>query len=84
MIEELYKFLANEKDAINEETIELLMPYLKLSIHANNKDDLIFKPETFRKISPALEGIGDWILALFDYNQFSNLRRPILRDKISI
>ena len=68
LIEDLYTFVQNEKDGITEETIELLMPYLKLSTYQNNRDDLVFKPETFRKISPALEGIGDWILALYDYN----------------
>ena len=77
------KFLANlmdfsnyEKDNINEETIELLEPYLTLK--APSGDD-VFNGQVAKKSSSALEGMCVWAGAMSDYHKQSKIVKPKLR-----
>ena len=62
----LQSFSLHERDNINEETIELLEPYLTLK--APNGEDL-FTPEVAKITSKALEGLTIWAAAMSDYHK---------------
>lgn len=53
----LYEFSEKEKDNINEETIELLEPYLTLK---NGKGEELFAPQVAKIASAALGGLCIW------------------------
>ena len=73
----LLDFSANEKDNINEETIELLEPYLTLKQPANGED--VFTGPVAKKSSAALEGMCVWAAAMSDYHKQSKIVKPKLR-----
>jgi len=63
----LFDFSNNEKDNINEETIELLEPYLTLKIPSTGED--AFTGQVAKKSSAALEGMCVWAAAMSDYHK---------------
>lgn len=62
-------FSQKEKDFINDETVELMAPYLSLEG---------FTPLTARNASRAAEGLCTWCRAMVDYNQASKIVKPKL------
>lgn len=64
-LQNLLDFSQFEKDNINEETIELLEPYLTLK--QPNGDD-VFTGQVAKKSSAALEGMCVWAAAMSDYH----------------
>jgi dynein heavy chain len=65
-LNDLIDFSANEKDNINEETIELLEPYLTLR---TPKDEEVFTGDVAKKASAALSGMCTWAGAMSDYHK---------------
>ncbi|SCL92237.1 dynein heavy chain, putative [Plasmodium berghei] len=63
----LFDFSKNEKDNINEETIELLKPYI---------ESHFFKTQIAKKASAAAEGLCKWVGAMAMYNQASKIVKP--------
>ena len=63
-LKDLFDFSANEKDNINEETVELLQPYIDLK---TPKDEDVFVGAVAKKSSAALEGMCVWAAAMSDY-----------------
>jgi hypothetical protein len=72
----LIAFSENEKDFINEETIEFLDPYLTLK---SPKGDKLFEGAVAKKASAALEGLCIWGGAMSDYHLASKIVKPKLR-----
>ncbi|GBG28853.1 Dynein heavy chain 5, axonemal [Hondaea fermentalgiana] len=68
-LKSLFRFSAEEKDNINDETIELLMPYLDLPD---------FSPLVARNASKACEGLCAWVLAMAKYHSASKMVKPKL------
>jgi len=62
----LFNFSNNEKDNINEETIELLEPYLTAKT-PDGQD--MFAPKVAKNASNALEGLCIWCAAMSDYHK---------------
>lgn len=75
-LRDLIDFSANDKDNINEETIELLDPYLSLTTPDGRE---IFTPIVAKKSSSALEGMCTWAAAMSDYHKQSKIVKPKLR-----
>jgi dynein heavy chain len=73
----LLEFSENDKDFINEETIELLEPYLTLKGSKTGED--LFVGAVARKASAALEGLCVWAGAMSDYHKASKIVKPKLR-----
>jgi len=73
----LLEFSANDKDNINEETIELLDPYLTLKVPSTGED--VFTGQVAKKSSSALEGMCVWAAAMSDYHKQSKIVKPKLR-----
>jgi len=67
----LLDFASKEKDNINEETMELLEPYLKVSD---------FHPERARTVSSAAEGLCKWVMAMASYHEASLVVGPKLEQ----
>ena len=76
LLKQLIDFSDNEKDFINEETIELLEPYLDLKTEAGIK---LFDGPVAKKASAALEGLCIWSGAMSDYHKASKIVKPKLR-----
>jgi dynein heavy chain len=74
-LKSIIEFSAVEKDNINEETIELLEPYLTLKL-PNGED--AFTPQIAKKSSAALEGMCVWAAAMSDYHKQSKIVKPKL------
>jgi dynein heavy chain len=72
----LFDFSSNEKDNINEETIELLEPYLTLRAPDGQE---VFTGPVAKKSSSALEGMCVWSGAMSDYHKQSKIVKPKLR-----
>ena len=80
-LKDLLDFSDKEKDNINEETIELLEPYLVLKT-LPDKDGVqkdIFKKETAEIASKALGGMCVWAAAMSDYHKQSKIVKPKLK-----
>lgn len=75
-LKQLIDFSNDEKDNINEETIELLDPYLNVKTPAGVP---LYKPEVAKKASAALEGLCTWAAAMSDYHIASKIVKPKLR-----
>ena len=67
----LFKFSEEERDLINDETIELLMPYLELEG---------FDPNVARNASKAAQGLCSWVIAMVKYNGASKIVKPKLEQ----
>ncbi len=76
-LQKLLEFSENDKDFINEETIELLEPYLTLKGSKTGED--LFVGAVARKASAALEGLCVWAGAMSDYHKASKIVKPKLR-----
>lgn len=74
----LTDFGANSKDLINEETIELLAPYLEVTFR-DDPDRLVVHGDIAKGSSSALKGICDWARAMSDYHKASKIVKPKLR-----
>lgn len=72
-LKDLLEFSKNDKDAINEETIELLEPYI--TAKAPTGEDL-FNGAVAKKASAALEGMCTWAAAMSDYHKQSKIVKP--------
>lgn len=75
-LKDLQEFSMHDKDSINEETIELLDPYLTLK--APNGLE-IYSAEVAKKANNALEGLCIWAGAMSDYHKQSKIVKPKLR-----
>ena len=64
---DLFEFSEKQKDNINDETCELLQPYLSL---AN------FNPAVAKKASGAAEGLCKWVGAMVMYHQAAKIVKP--------
>ena len=73
----LYEFSDSEKDNINEETIELLEPYIGLKFE-NGED--FFHPDQAKLSNGALGGMCTWAAAMSDYHKQSKIVKPKLRE----
>lgn len=65
-LKDLQEFSKHEKDSINEETIELLEPYLTLKA-PTGKD--IYDAGVAKNANAALEGLCIWAGAMSDYHK---------------
>jgi len=74
-LKDLFDFSNNQKDNINEETIELLEPYLLLK---TPDDREIYNGAVAKKSSAALEGLCTWCAAMSDYHKASKIVKPKL------
>lgn len=71
-------YFGNElKNNINEETIELLAPYLELKFRGDDRE--VFQGEIAKGSSAALKGICDWARAMSDYHKASKIVKPKLK-----
>mmetsp|Transcript_34956 Transcript_34956/g.25438 ORF Transcript_34956/g.25438 Transcript_34956/m.25438 type:complete len:963 (+) Transcript_34956:351-3239(+) len=75
-LKDLQEFSKHEKDSINEETIELLEPYLTLKA-PTGKD--IYDAGVAKNANAALEGLCIWAGAMSDYHKQSKIVKPKLR-----
>ena len=71
----LQEFSEFEKDNMNDETIELLEPYLTLTL-PNGKN--AFDPQIAKNANAALEGLCIWCAAMSDYHNQSKIVKPKL------
>ena len=69
----LQDFSECEKDNINDETVELLEPYLELKL-PNGKN--AFDPLIAKNSNAALEGLCTWCAAMSDYHNQSKIVKP--------
>jgi len=74
-LKDLFEFSEKEKDNINEETVELLQPYVDLK---TPKDEDVFVGAVAKKSSAALEGMCVWAAAMSDYYKQSKIVKPKL------
>lgn len=77
LLQNLLYFSSNEKDQINEETIELLEPYLELR-DSGDPEKKLFDPEVAKVTSSALWGLCTWAGAMSDYHKQSKIVKPKL------
>jgi dynein heavy chain, axonemal len=68
-IQQLFSFSSNEKDKINDETIEFLQPYLDIEE---------FNPAVAKNASKAAEGLCSWVRAMVEYTGVAKVVRPKL------
>jgi dynein heavy chain, axonemal len=68
-LQSIFYFSKYEKDLINDETVELLMPYLELEG---------FRGEVARNASKAAEGLCVWCRAMAAYHEASKVVKPKL------
>eukprot|EP01042_Synura_sphagnicola_P000006 gene6-7_t len=68
-LQNIFQFSKYEKDFINDETIELMAPYLSLEE---------FNPMVARNASRAAEGLCTWCKAMADYHEASKIVKPKL------
>ena len=73
-LKSLFYFSQHEKDNMNEETMELLSPYLELEQ---------FLPSVARNASKAAEGLCSWVRAMAMYHHASKVVKPKL-EKLAI
>jgi len=75
-LKDILEFSDKEKDNINEETIELLEPYLNFK---SDDGKPLFTPEVAAKASKALIGLCTWAAAMSDYHKASKIVNPKLK-----
>lgn len=64
-LQSIFAFSQNEKDFMNDETVELMAPYLELEG---------FNPAVARNASKAAEGLCTWCRAMTYYHEASKVR----------
>ena len=70
-------FSSNEKDQINEETLELLEPYLDLR-DSRDPSKKLFDPEIAKATSAALWGLSTWTIGIRDYAKQNMMEKHLL------
>ena len=75
LLKDFMNFSQVEKDNINEETIELLEPYLNLKA-PNHKQR--YDGDDAAKASHAIKGVAIWSAATSDYLRASKIIKPKL------
>ena len=78
LLKQLTEFSINDKDAINDETIELLEPYINFSTDEDPPMPL-FTPEVAGQTSKALVGLCTWAAAMSDYTKNSKIVKPKMK-----
>ena len=68
-LKSLFHFSQYDKDQINDETIEFLMPYIELEN---------FSSAVARNASKACEGLCSWVIAMVKYNEAAKVVQPKL------
>lgn len=68
-LQNIFSFSKYEKDFINDETVELMAPYLALEG---------FTPAVAKNASKAAEGLCTWCRAMSDYHEASKIVKPKL------
>ena len=68
-LQSIFQFSKSEKDFINDETVEFMMPYLELPE---------FNATVARNASRAAEGLCTWCRAMVDYHEASKIVKPKL------
>lgn len=76
LLKELAAFSKDDKDMINEETIELLEPYIQMQTLDGEK---LFTPEVAGITSKALVGLCTWCAAMSSYHKASKIVKPKLK-----
>jgi dynein heavy chain len=74
-LKNLFHFGTVEKDLINEETIELLEPYMELQCPDGT---LCLDPAIAKKASVAAEGLCTWAIAMTEYHGAAKIIKPKL------
>ena len=72
-LQSLFDFGNNQKDYINEETIELLEPYIELQTPDGND---AMSPAIAKKASVAAEGLCTWVIAMTQYHHAAKIIKP--------
>ena len=75
LLQNLLYFTANEKDLINDETLELLEPYLNFC-SKDKPPKQLFSPEMAKNTSAALWGLCNWVHAISEYRKLSKGAEP--------
>lgn len=75
-LKDVMEFSNNQKDNINEETIELLQPYLDMKTPDEKE---VFSAEVAKIASKALIGLAVWARAMSDYHKASKIVNPKLK-----
>lgn len=75
-LKSLLEFSEKDKNDINEETIELLEPYLTLKLPSGED---AFTGQVAKKANAALEGMCVWAAAMSDYHVQSKIVTPKLK-----
>ena len=78
LLKQLTEFSLEQKDNINDETIEFLEPY----INFKSEDDppmMFFTPEVAKQTSGALVGLCTWAAAMSDYTKNSKIVKPKMK-----
>lgn len=73
-LQSIFAFSQNEKDFINDETVELMAPYLELEG---------FNPAVARNASKAAEGLCTWCRAMTYYHEASKVGDVLTKKSIS-
>lgn len=71
-LQSIFAFSQNEKDFINDETVELMAPYLELEG---------FNPAVARNASKAAEGLCTWCRAMTYYHEASKASVIVLCEE---
>jgi hypothetical protein len=77
LINRIVDFSANDRDAITEETVELLEPYLALCF--DGTDEKVYNKKWAAYGSAALVGMAVWSAAMVDYYKASKIVNPKLK-----
>jgi dynein heavy chain len=78
LLQMLQVFGEEEKDLINEETIELMAPYLEVKFR-DDPERNVFSGEVAKGSSHALKGMCDWCGAMSAYHKASKVVKPKLK-----
>ena len=70
-------FASHEKDHINEETLELLEPYLDLR-DSRDPSKKLFSPEIAKNTSAALYGLSTYVIGMSDYAKQNTMEKHLL------
>ena len=77
ILKDIAAFLKDDKDSINEETIELLEPYLRMETLDGDK---LFTPKVAKITSDALAGLAGFFVAISSYHKARN-EEKLAEDK---
>ena len=75
LLQNLLYFHSNGMDQINEETLELLEPYLNLS-HSRDHSRKLFDPEIAKRTSSGLWGVCNYVRAVCEHRKLTQTLQP--------